>query len=118
MRTLRNAPSEVLALINEVSDPRLILGHVENYTTRGPNQSQAPHDQFRNMSFLVDRAKDYLLELDALINSRFLKPGTQEFKETGIKVSRQEWAKARATIERFRHDVRLNIATEMIVLNS
>ena len=121
IRTLRNAPSELQALVNEVSDLRIIVGDVENYTSRNTNQLQAPHDQLKNMSILVARAKDCILELDMLIHSRLLRPGAQERKEKAIKVSRREWAQARGTIERFRQtlrDIRLNIATEMLVLNS
>ena len=121
VRTLRNAPSELLALINEASDLRIVLGDVERYITRDGNQSQAFRDQLQNISHLVTRAKDCLLELDKLIHYRFLKPGTDELKTKEIKVSRREWAQAKTTTERFRQslrDIRLNLATEIIVLNS
>ena len=97
IRNIRNAPSEVLALINEVSDLRIILGDVERYFIRGNNGGQYS-GQLQTMSRLVDRAKEYLLELDQLIQYRLLKPNSSAAQ---YKISRHEWVAAKHIIERF-----------------
>ena len=117
IRNVRHAPGEVLALMNEVSDLKIILENVERYFVR--NASRGLHiEQLQTLSALVDRAKEYMLELDQLIHYRLLKAHstTAEFK-----VSRYEWAAAKHMVERFRQslrDVRLNLVTQMIVINS
>ena len=115
IKDIRNAPEDVLALINEVSDLRVILGDVEK-STRAAGTTPLPHEQLAHMSTLIDRAKDRLLEIDQLIHYQLVKPDTSD-----IKVSRREWAIARPTIKRFREslrDVRLNLLTQMIVISS
>ena len=117
IRNLRHAPEELLALINEVSDLRIILGDVQNYV-RDNAGFPALQDTLQHLSVLLNRGKEKLLQLDELVQYRLTKP---ESVTDQIKVSRREWARAKTTIDTFRQDlrdIRLNIITQMVVMNS
>ena len=114
IKSIRNAPDELLALMNEVSDLKLVISDIQNHIVI--QRAQTPQTELQNISTLVKRAKDKLLELDQLIQYRLVKPESDQ-----IKVSRREWLRAKAVIERFRQnlrDIRLNIITQMAVINS
>ena len=118
IKSLRHAPNEVLALINEVSDLRLVLGEVERCVIRDASRPSSPIEQLQTMSTLVERAKNTLLELDQLIQYRLLKATSRSAE---LKVSRREWAAAKPVIERFRQglrDIRLNIVSQLVVINT
>ena len=117
IRNIRNAPEELLALINEVSDLRIILAGIQSYVQ---NTAASPElqDALQHLTVLINRAKDKLLQLDELVQYRLTKP---ESVADQIKVSRREWARAKTTIDDFRQslrDIRINIVTQMIVVNS
>ena len=116
IRRLCHASDELLALINEVSDLRIILGDVQNYVIQDGRSPQLSQNHAQHLMVLVDRAKKTLFELDKLIHYHLIKP-----QQGPIKVAKREWLKATTTIERFRHslrDIRLNIATHMVIVNS
>ena len=118
IKNIRNAPQELLALINEVSDLKLVLADVQSYVADCATRRQLPQEPLQHMSTLANRATNRLLELDELIQYRFTKADSITDQ---IKVSRREWARARSTIETFRQslrDIRLNIVTQMVVINS
>ena len=64
IRKLQIAPAELLALINEISDLRVVVGDVESCTVQ--TRPDLPQ-QFQTMLNLVDRAKGCLLQIDQLI---------------------------------------------------
>ena len=123
IRHIRNAPQELLSLINEISDLRIIFGDVQNYLQNAQRSQSTPRrstyqEELHHVSNLINRAKDKLLELDELIQYRFTKP---ESIADHVKVSPREWARAKSTIEGFRQslrDIRLNVITQMVIINS
>ena len=117
IRNIREAPNELLALINEVSDFRVILANLEIHLT---NKTSNLHlqEQTQHMSVLLNRAKEQLLQLDELIQYRIVRPESTSWQ---IKLSRREWALARSTIKGFRgrlRDTRLDIIAQMTVINA
>ncbi|KAL9121160.1 MAG: hypothetical protein Q9187_002285 [Circinaria calcarea] len=74
IKNIRNAPDELLALINEVSDLRLILNDLQHYITQDTQRQQILQEELQHISILVGRAKDKLLQLDELIQYRLVKP--------------------------------------------
>ena len=119
LRNIENAPSELLALFNEVADLTLVLRSVQNFirsqNAHGPQISQ---DQLQHLSELVDKAKNKVLQLEEFMEYRLVKPDSTS---KNIKVARQEWMKAKRTIKEFKQnlrDIRQNITTHMIVINS
>ena len=114
--SIRNAPNELLALVNEISDFRIILSDVENHNVK--NTESVPQQQLQHMSILLNRAKDQLLQLDELVQNRLIKPNSTL---ANVKVSRLNWSKASGTIEEFRKrlkDVRMNLIALLAVENS
>ena len=117
IKNVRNAPEELLALINEVSDLQIVLGDIRSYT-QTTIISPTLQDAFQHLSVLINRAKDKLLQLDELVQYRLTKPDSAIDR---IKVSRREWTRAKTTIDNFRQslrDIKLNIIAQMGVINS
>ena len=105
--SIRNTLNELLALVNEISDFRIILSNIENHNVK--NTEDVPQEQLQHMSILLNRAKDRLLQLDELVQHRLIKPN---LTSTRIKVSQLNWSRASGTIEEFRKslkDVRMNL---------
>ena len=120
VKTLRNAPAEVLALQNEVSDLRIVLDDV-NFCVLDMGSTETSTRitiRLQHLSELVDRAKSQLLQLDKLLHYDIIKPGSLDGE---FKVSRTEWLRAQSAVEAIRQslrDVKLNIATQMMGINS
>ena len=113
-----NASNEAMALINEISDLRIVLYSVQSYVSQNARRSQSPLEQLDHMSILLNRAKDRLLHLDQLVQYQLVKPRSTNER---IQASRREWARAKGMIKSFRRslrDIRLNIVAQMLVLNS
>ena len=121
LKDIQNAPAELLALLNEVADLTLVLRNVQIFIRSQYSHGHGPpipQEQFQHISGLVDRAKDKVLQLEKLIQYKLVKPDSTS---NNIKVSRQEWTKAKKTIKDFQQnlrDIRLNITTHLTVINS
>ena len=119
VKLLRNAPDGLLALNNEVSDLTVTLRTVESYLSSSETDGIAPpSDVLAQVSILVDRAKDRLLQLDRMIHYQFLESGSFD---GDYKVFRLRWIRAKDTIENHRRallDIRQNILMQVLVINS
>ena len=117
VRSIRNAPDEVLALNNEVSDLQVILGDVQGYVRNTP-EPHISQEHLQHLLAFVDQAKEKLLQLDKLIHYNVLKPQSAPDQ---IKISKIEWLKAVKTIDMFRHslrDIHSNVVSQMVMTNS
>ena len=117
VRSIRNAPDEVLALNNEVANLQVILGDVQGYVRNTP-EPHISQEHLKHLLTFVDQAKEKLLQLDRLIHYNVLKP---QSSPNQIKISKVEWLKAVKKIAKFRNnlrDIRLNIVTHMVMINS
>ena len=123
-KTLAKIPSrhtvsdELLALINEISDFKIVLSDIQSFVVLNTKRLQDFPDELQNMLILTDRAKKILAQLDELIQYRLVKPDSTLNQ---LRVSRRQWLKANNTVKRFRRelrDVRLNFVTQMIIINS
>ena len=117
IRNIRNAPEELLALINEISDLRIVIGDVQYYVQNAP-KLLILQEPLQHMSILITRAKVKLLQTDELVQYRLMKPGSVVDQ---IKVSRREWARSRVIIDSTQYnlrDIRLNIVAQLLVINS
>ena len=119
VKLLRNAPAGLLELNNEVTELTIILRTVERHLSSAElERSTPPQDILRQMSELIDRAKDRLLQLDQLIHYRFLQSGTLDGDH---RVFRIRWIRAKETIESHRcalQETRQGILLQLLVLNS
>ena len=112
-----NAPSEFLALINEVSDLRVVLDDVESHLGDECGRSQ-PLKGFRRMVEVLERARETLVQLDKLVHQKLAKHSSTS---ANLKVSRYEWMKARSIIKNYREnlrDIKLDIITQMTILSA
>ena len=113
----RNAFSELLTLVNEVSDIRIILNDFESHLIGYGDRPQYSRP-LKLMATLLQRAKDQLLELDKLIEYQLLKPTSTS---AHLKVSHYKWMKSKRVIERYRQNLRetrLNIIAQMTTLDA
>ena len=119
VKVLRDAPDELLALNNEVSDLTVILRNVESCVTgNDAERGTVPPDTLQHMFTLVDRAKSRLLELDRLIHYKLLESGSFN---ADYKVFWIRWARAKSTVESHRmalRDIRQNIVLQILVISS
>ena len=117
IKRLRNAPDELLALINEVSDFQVTLDGIQRHLIRNTQSWESSREGLGHVSTLANRAKDKLLQLDELIQYRLVRLGNPP---GSIKVSRSEWARAKTTIAEFKQclrDIKLDIITQILVAN-
>ena len=119
VRTLKNSSDDLIALINEVSDYKVVLHDIERHFRNPPQSSDtAAIDQHTHLASLIKRAKDPLLELEQMIEHRFQKT---EARDGQVKVSRVEWLRAKSAVERLRQklrDTRQNIQSYTSLINS
>ena len=119
VKHIQHAPIKLLALLNEVADLTTVLKVVQTFIRDQNTQScNIPQDQVQQVSILVDRAKDEILQLEKLIEYTLVKPNSTL---ESIKISRQEWLKARPEITEFQQsfrDIRLKVMTHMALINS
>ena len=120
VKTLKNAPADVLALHAEISDLTVVLDDVNFYIADISETEEAStiSRRLQCLAKLLDRAKTYVLDLDSILHYQLVRNGSLD---EGFKVSRVEWLRAKSTVESIRHrlrDVRQNIAMQMMSINS
>ena len=119
IKVLKESPDELLALINEVSDFKVVLYDIERQFRDRPQTSNASTtDQYSHLSDLIYRAKDPLLKLEEMIEYQFKRA---ESGDGHFRVSRIEWLRAKVVVERLRQtlrDTRQNIQSYMALINS
>lgn len=117
LNNIRGAPEDLLALINEVSDLKIVLQDVDQYLAEDPQECSSPHaKQLRHLSTLVDQAKCQLSSLDSRMNTTFIKSAHGRNS-----ISRIKWFKAQdsiAALRRALRETRINVATQLAVINS
>ena len=119
VKLLRNAPSELLALNNEVTDLTITLRNVNDYMAKNNATSTGiPHNVLEQISALVDSAKQRVMQLNQLIHCQFLKSGSLD---GDYKVFRLKWARAKGAVENHRQalrDIKQNILIQILIIDS
>ena len=118
IRNIREAPIELLALINEISDMKVVLSDTGNHFIQNISNMHLQREHSQHMTTLLDRAKEQLLQLDELVQYRLVRPGSTSQK---VQLSRREWTLATSTVQSFREtlrDTRLNKIAQMSVINA
>ena len=117
IRNYQIIPNEFFALVNEVSDLKVVMIDIDTYLKTILDKS-SPLKTLQHMKTLLIRGKEELLELDQLIRYQLIKPETTL---PNAKVSRHRWIKAKKVIERYRRslrDIRLNMIAQISMLNT
>ena len=106
-RSFKNAPDEILALNNELSDFTMIVRHVEAHILSEQDAIQ-PSPRLEYMIDLAKRAQDKLLQLDKIMQ-KLLK---QEKSHSQRSSMRFHWVFEKSKISSLRmdlRDIKLNI---------
>ena len=119
IKIANDSPDEILALINEVSDFKVVLYDTERHFRNSAQTSDAATaDLYSHLSDLINRAKKPLLQLEQMTEYQFKKPETHDGH---FKVSRIEWLRAKLVVGRLRQtlrDTRQNIQSHLALINS
>ncbi len=110
---LREAPEEVLALNNEISDFKAVLLRlgeiidgllqIDHDTAHHRRQLENLRSSASQLAVYIQRAKDQLLELEKLIEYRIvISPGAKEEKPS---IKKFRFARAGREIKAFRHEL-------------
>ncbi|KAL8687366.1 MAG: hypothetical protein Q9218_006442 [Villophora microphyllina] len=103
LSSLRHAPDSLIALVNEVSDLRVVLHNVRDAVQERTKTSQ----QCGNLSFIVQRASQKLSELNRLIYGNLLKTGgcNSLDDDDTIKASRLAFLRRSGKIKSLKDDI-------------
>ena len=118
VKDLRKAPSEILALLNEVTDLRVVLDDVSDCLTEVGETSPSDTKRLQHMTTLINRAEEQMLKLDDVIHGTI---GKSKSLGDDSKMWMIQWMRAKGPVEVIRQhlrDVRLNIMTQMMVINT
>ena len=115
-RLLYRAPDELLALNNEIVDLTVVIKNIESHLQA--TDVTMPRESIEHLSTLIERAKDRILQLDQLIQTRFFKSGSFD---GDYRVFRLRWARSRDTVENYRRalrDAKQNIVIHMLTIKA
>ena len=116
VKILRDAPDDLLALYNEISDLTVTLHHLNGCVLTNTSE-RTTQDVLGQVTTLIDKAKDQVLQLDKLIHYKLLKSGSLD---GDYKIFRLRWARAKSTIEKHRvslRDIRQNLVIQILSVN-
>ena len=108
IRNFRDAPNELLSLINEISDLRIVLGDIQGNLTQNASSIHL-QEQSEHMSTLLNRAKEQLLQLNELVQYRLVRSDSTSQQ---VKISRQEWARATSMVKKYQKSLRNTVELE------
>ena len=110
IRDMMNAPDEVLALGNEISDLTVVLKHVETYVT-GANGAFISLEHLEHISLLVKRAHSKLAQLEQIMHNHLPESRRANRRRSPLRLS---WALLKTKVNGLRVDLR-DIKLSMIV---
>ena len=112
IRDITNAPNEVLALSNEISDLTVVLKHVETYVTAA-DCAVISRDNLKHLSILAKRAQSRLDQLERIMHSHLPEPGGANRRSS---LRRLQWPLLKTKVDGLRvdlRDIKLSIIVQM-----
>lgn len=94
LNQLRDATGELCALINEISDFRVVLQEFGNYVEESQERLELPLDY---LAQLLQRGRDALLRLDTIVHYELLKLPTVPGE---VRVFHRNWLRKNSTIKK------------------
>lgn len=116
VKSLYDAPTEVYALINEVSDLKIVLEDLDTTVQEIRDWTSIPTDRIEHLDRSVRIAKAKLLEVEDLVTDRLFKSNDAGRE----KVSRTAWVREKGRVSRLKdelRDLRLMISVKLTALN-
>ena len=102
IRDITNAPNEVLALSNEISDLTVVLKNVETYVTSADGAAISP-ENLEHLSVLARRAQSTLAQLERIMHNHLPEPGGAIRRGSLLRL---QWALLKPNVDGLRVDLR------------
>ena len=112
IRDITNAPDEVLALGNEISDLTVVLKHVETYVT-AVDGAVISLENLEHLSVLAKRAQSKLAQLERIVQHHLPEPGGANRRSSLLRL---QWALLKTKVDGLRvdlRDIKLSIVVQM-----
>jgi hypothetical protein len=103
LRALQTASQDLLILINEISDFRIVLGEVERTILERRGYQHLPQTTLESMCTLLDRAKAKLLLLDKIVNDDLIRARLPSMEP---KVARLGWLRQKPRIKELKESLK------------
>jgi hypothetical protein len=105
LNSIHGASSELHALMNEVSELRIVLPEVERVILERRTHQQLPQGTVDKICKLLEGAKNNLHSLDNMIKDRL----TSSYSPSGeAKVARLSWLRQKSKVRRIQQELRGN----------
>jgi hypothetical protein len=114
LRSAQNAPVEVQALANEVTDIMAVVRDIEAALVESQLHQNAPS----SLVSLLEKAHAKILDLDAIIKLRL--ENVQQGTQYAAQIPRFSWLRERPRVRRFQQElreIRLNLVATLGVTN-
>ena len=102
IRDITNAPDEVLALSNEISDLTVVLKHVETYVA-GAEGAAISRENLEQLSVLAKRAQSRLAQLELIMHDHLPRTGGASRRSSRLRL---QWALLKTKVDGLRVDIR------------
>lgn len=112
IRDITNAPDEVLALSNEISDLTVVLKHVETYVTAA-DIAVIPRENLEHLSVLAKRAQSRLAQLEQIMHNHLPETGGGNWRSSRFRL---QWVLLKAKVDGLRvdlRDIKMSIIVQM-----
>ena len=103
LRTLQSADHELQAIINEVSDIRVVFSFIEETIKERQAYQRLSQDCLPDLLTLLEDSKATLTELDTLVRSRLIRTSNSSGE---FKAARLSWLRQRNKVKRLLKELR------------
>jgi hypothetical protein len=102
IKDLKNAPSEVKMLSNEIIDTQAVLREI---SVMAKDLHDAPEERIQDLEKSIKASQDKALEVDSLLRYGIMPP--MDFSGEGKeKINRLAWARRKTRVEKLQRDLR------------
>ena len=103
LRALQSPDDELQAIINEVSDIRVVFSYIEETIEERQAYQQLSTDRLRGLSTLFESSKNTLTVLDTLVKSRLIRAYTLSGEP---KAARLSWLRQKSRVKGLLEELR------------
>lgn len=103
IKAFYDAGNELHALMNEISELRIILSEVESATIERQSQKTLPQRSVNIICLLMTGAKDKLQQLDTMIRERLTKVHSSS---SGVQVAKLAWLRQKSKVKKLQEQLK------------
>ena len=118
IKSYRDAPGQLEALNNEITDANALVTEVARVANKFQNKIESSSDEGSHLTLALSNIREKAREVEALFRSCVIVPSSAF---DGPKVSRILWLKMRSKVQRLKselRDGRLNLSIALAVLSA